>query len=107
MGEGGGERSGKWMPATLGFAVPRWGLFSIILWISEALLGWGGEGGKEWEVDARNFRFCCSAVGPVLDNCGFLRPPWDGGGRGGEEWEVDARNFRFCCSAVEACSRQL
>ena len=33
-------------------------------------------------MDGRNFRFCCSAVGPVLDNCGFLRPPWDGEGRG-------------------------
>ena len=40
-----------------------------------------GRGG-EWEVDGRNFRFCCSAVGPVLDNCGFLKLPWDEGGRG-------------------------
>ena len=30
-GEGRGEGSGKWMVATLDFAVPRWGLFSIIV----------------------------------------------------------------------------
>ena len=57
-------------------------------WISEAPLGWVREEGGEWEVDGRNFKFCCSAAGPVFDNCGFLRPPWDGGGRGKQEEEI-------------------
>ena len=42
----------------------------------------GKGGGGEWEVDGRNFIFCCSPVGPVLDNCEFLRASWDGGGSG-------------------------
>ena len=65
------------------------------------LRGWGpglGEGrerGREWEVDGRNFIYCCSAVGPVLDNCGFLRPPWDGGGRGdrSRKWMAATLDF--------------
>ena len=54
-----------------------------------------GDGSGKWMGATLN---SVVAAGPVLDNCGFLRPPWDGEGRG--EWEVDGRNFIFCCSAV-------
>ena len=39
----------------------------------------GGNGSGKWMAATLYF---VVPAGPVLDNCGFLRPPWGWGGRG-------------------------
>ena len=51
-------------------------------------LGEEREGGWEWGVDSRNFRFCCSAAGYTFGVLAFLRSlrgwgVWARGGEGG------------------------
>ena len=86
-----GDGSGKWMAATLDLVVPVGYTFGVLAFL-RSLRGWAlglGEerdGGREWEVDGRNFPFCCSGGVYLRRSCIFEVSPgvgaWAGGGEG-------------------------
>ena len=73
-----GDGSGKWMAATFDSVVPVGYTFGVLAFL-RSLRGWAlglGEerdGGREWEVNGRNFPFCCSLVGYTFGVLTFLR----------------------------------
>ena len=73
-----GDGSGKWMAATFHSVVPVGYTFGVLAFL-RSLRGWGfglgeeREGGWEWGVDSRNFRFCCCPVGYTFAVLAFLR----------------------------------
>ena len=73
-----GIGSGKRMAATFDSVVPVGYTFGVLAFL-RSLRKWGlglreeREGGREWEVDGRNFRFCCCAAGYTFWVLAFLR----------------------------------
>ena len=90
---GGGEGgSGKWIAATLSFLLAAGYTFGVLAFL-RSLRGWGPglgeerEGGREWEVDSRNFSSGCSGAGCTFGVLAFLRSLRGWGPGLGEERE--------------------